>query len=231
MTDAQKVINVAVEWAKEIGVKFSVEKTVVMLFTKKRSSSYQMPKDLQIYGLEIPFSKTAKYLGVTQGDKLSWKPNIENKIKKAKRTLMVIRSVVGKSWGLSPECAKWSWTGVTRSALTYGAIVWSRTASHSWTNKKLQRLQRLTLSQISHVRPSSPLAALEIMYRVPPFDLFIQNCAQKVSIRVKPDTSWQPRAKTKARVAHRRHLRHQLPARLWQAGTDDITPEKVWEKN
>jgi hypothetical protein len=91
MKDAQKAINVALEWAKEMGVEFSVEKTVVMLFTNKRSSSYQMPKGLQIYGQEIPFSKTAKYLGVTPDDKLSWKLPIENKIKKAKRTLMAIR--------------------------------------------------------------------------------------------------------------------------------------------
>jgi hypothetical protein len=44
--------------------------------------------------------------------KLSWKPHIENKIKKAKRTLMAIRPTIGKSWGPSPMCARWSWTGV-----------------------------------------------------------------------------------------------------------------------
>jgi hypothetical protein len=204
---------------------------LVMLFTNKQSSSYQMPKGLQIYGQEIPFSKTAKYLGVTLDDKLSWKPHIENKIKKAKRTLMVIQSVVGKSGGPSPECAKWSWTGVIRPALTYRAIVWSRTASQSWAKKKLQRVQRLALSQISHVRPSTPSAALEIMYRVNPLDLFIQNCAQNAAIRVKPDISWQPLAKARARVTHSRHLQHQFPAGLWQADTDEITHEKVWEKN
>jgi hypothetical protein len=47
MKDAQKAINMAVEWAKEMGVEFIVEKTVVMLFTNKRSSSYQMPKGLK----------------------------------------------------------------------------------------------------------------------------------------------------------------------------------------
>jgi hypothetical protein len=133
--------------------------------------------------------KTAKYLGVTLADKLSWRPHIENKIKKAKRTMMAIRSVIGKSWGPSPECAKWSWTGVIQPALSYGAIVWSRTASQSWAKKKLQIVQRMALSHISHVRPSTPSAALD-MYGVPPLDLFIQNCAQNAAIRVKPDTSW-----------------------------------------
>jgi hypothetical protein len=195
MKDAQKAINVAVEWAKEMGVEFSVEKTVVMLFTNKRASSYQMPNSLKLYRQAIPFSKMAKYLGVTLDDKLSWRPHIENKIKKAKRTLMAIRSTIGKSWGPSLMCARWSWTGVIRPALTYGAIVWSRTASQAWAKKKLQILQRMTLSQIAHVRPSTPSAALEVMYGVPPHDLFIQNCARNAAIRVKPDTTWQPQAK------------------------------------
>jgi hypothetical protein len=89
----------------------------------------------------------------------------------------------------------------------------------------------MALSQISHVRPSTPLAALEIMYGVPLFDLFIQNCAKNAAIRVKPDTSWQPPAKARARVAHGRQLQHQFLAGLWQADTDEITHENVWEKN
>jgi hypothetical protein len=144
---------------------------------------------------------------------------------------MATHSVIGKSWGPSPECAKWSWTGVIQPALTYGAIVWSRTASQSWAKIKLQRLQRMALSQIAYVRPSTPSAALEIMYGVPPLDLFIQNCAQNAAIRVKRDTSWQPPAKDRARVAHGRHLQHQFPAGLWQADTDEITHENVWEMN
>jgi hypothetical protein len=57
----------------------------------------------------------------------------------------------------------------------------------------------MALSQIAHIRPSTPSAALEIMDGVPPpLDLFIQNCAQNAAIRVKPDTSWQPPAKDKA---------------------------------
>jgi ribonuclease HI len=60
-------------------------------------------------------------------------------------------------------------------------------------------------------------------------DLFIQNFAQNASIRVKPDTSWQPPAKDKARVAH--HPQHKFPAGIWQADTDKIIHENVWEKN
>jgi hypothetical protein len=150
-----------------------VEKTVVMLFSKKRASSYKMPTQLRLYGKEIPYSKTPKYLGITLDDKLSWRPHIENKTKTAKCTLMAICSTIGKSWGPSPMFARYSWTGVIRPALTYGAVVWSRTATQAWAKTKFQRLQRMRLLQIAHVRPSTPSAALEVMYGVPPLDLFI----------------------------------------------------------
>jgi hypothetical protein len=103
--------------------------------------------------------------------------------------------------------------------------------SQFWAEIKLQRLQRMALSQIAHVRPSTPSAALEIMYGVPPLDLFIQNYAQNAAISVKPDTTWQPPGKNKARVAHGRHLQHRFLAGLWQADTNEITHENVWEKN
>jgi hypothetical protein len=103
-----------------------------------------MLRQLQLYGKEIPFSKTAKYLEITIDDELSWKPHIENKIKKAKRTLMAIRSTIRKSWGPSPMCARWSWTGVIRPALTYGAVVWSRTTTQAWAKTKFQRESAVT---------------------------------------------------------------------------------------
>jgi hypothetical protein len=211
-----------------MGVKFSAEKTV--LFTTKRPTSYQMPAGLKLYGQSIPFSKTAKYLDVTLDNKLSWKPHIKNKIKKAKRSPMAVRSVIGPTWGPSLACARWSWTSVVRPALIHSSIVWSRVASHKWLISKLKQLQRLALSQVAHVRPSTPSAALEVMYGVPPLDLHIKNCAQNAAIRVRPDTSWQPPVRPKARVSHGKFLEHSFPPGLWQADRDEIPKEKAWGK-
>jgi hypothetical protein len=96
---------------------------------------------------------------------------------------------------------------------------------------KLARLQRLALSQIAHVWPGTPSAALEICYGVVPLDLQVEYTAQAAAIRVKPDTSDLPPAKPKGRTAHARHLESHFPAGLWQIETDECCKEKAWSKN
>jgi hypothetical protein len=144
---------------------------------------------------------------------------------------MAVRSVIERTWGPSPLCARWSWTSVVRPALTYGSIVWSRVASQKWLITKLKPLQRLALSQVAHVRPGTPSTALEIMYGVPPLELHIKNCAQNAAIRVQPDTSWQPPVLPKARVGHEKYLEHSFPQGLWQADTDEIPKENTWGRD
>jgi hypothetical protein len=188
-------MNIAADWASCIGVEFSTTKTVAMLFTRKRKKSYQSQGRLKLEGKPLPWVKEAKYLGVTIEENLSWQPHITAKIKKAKKTLMAAKSSISKSWGPSPDCARWLWTGVVRPGKLYGSFVWSRA-----------RLQRLALSQIAHVRPVTPSAALEICYGVVPLDLQVAYTAQAAAIRVKPDTSDLPPAKKKGRTEHARHL-------------------------
>jgi hypothetical protein len=102
--------------------------------------------------------------------------------------------------------------------------------SQKWLITKLKRLQRLALSQVAYVRPSTPSTALEVMYGVPPLDLHIKNFAQNAAIRVRPDTSWQLPIRPKARVSHGKYLEHSFPPGLWQADTDEISKENTWGK-
>jgi ribonuclease HI len=231
MQRAQQAINISVQWAEDYGVEFSVKKTVVMICTRKTLTD--LPPPLTLYGEQIPFSNTAKYLGVTLDSKLTWKPHLELKIKAAKRALMATRSYLSKTWGPSPKCARWSWTGVVRPALTYGCVVWAKACTTKTQINTLTKLQRLALMQVAHVRKGTPTAALEIMYGVPPLDLFITEMALKATTRIPCDEIWQPRVRLRQKVVigHMRFLELSAPERFWALKYDECSPEYLWEQN
>ena len=98
---------------------------------------------------------------------------------------MMLRNVFANTWGPQPRITRWAYTGIVRPSLTYGSVIWARVAKSPDVSKKLRQLQRLALVQISHVRRSTPTAALELIYNLPPLDLFVWECALKTIARVK----------------------------------------------
>ena len=70
----------------------------------------------------------------------------------------------------------------------------SRGIVEQWTRnqKMLKSLQRLALIQIANVRRSTPTAALELLYNVPPLDLHIWETALKTAVRLGISPNWVP---------------------------------------
>ena len=68
-------------WGKKCGLTFNASKTLVLLFTKLSAArkKYEGKKLVKMDGIQIPFSNSVKYLGVTLDNKLTWKPHIEAK--------------------------------------------------------------------------------------------------------------------------------------------------------
>ena len=68
------------------GLEFSHAKTKVLFITRRKGRKAEPPAPLMIYGKELEYSETAKYIGVTIDNKLSWRQHIQNKMKSAKAT-------------------------------------------------------------------------------------------------------------------------------------------------
>ena len=91
---------------------------------------------------------------------------------------------------------------------------------------ELKKLQRLALVQIAKLRPSTPTTALQIIYNVPPLDLFLWETAQKTILRTCADPKWVPNP-TKG---HQHLLLEFLPP-VSRQGLDNIKKTLTWEMN
>ena len=90
---------------------------------------------------------------------------------------MLIKQGIGSTWGPPPKVQLWMYTGIVRPALTYGAVVWARRASTAFMHRQLKTVQRLGLTMLAPMRPSTPTSGLEMVAGLPPLDLHIRELA------------------------------------------------------
>ena len=233
---AKHALKKAGRWARRAGVSFCPNKTAVMFFSR---GNFKPNKQLHLNGVPLPWSTQTKYLGITIDHNLSFLPHIEKKLAQAKKKLMVLRHVFDQTWGPHPKVTRWSYTGIVRPAITYGSIAFASKLTSKSISDRLKRIQRLALIQIAKVRPSTPTSALEIIYDVPPLDLFIKETALKTALRLGINPTWIPQL-TKG---HQHVLLESLstlslgeatslnPTLCPQQCMDDNRKELSWEKN
>ena len=178
---AQQAIQIAEKWAKKVGVQFSPEKTAVIIFTRRKGKPN---KRLKLYGKEVDYVKSTKYLGVIFDDKLTFKEHFEEKIKNAKKALHMAKKAFSKNWGPNPKKIKYLYTGIIRPALTYGSIIWHTAVDKNTAKEKLKKLNRLAMLTMAHVRRATPTDGLEVIYDLPPLDLIIKEMAAKAFVRL-----------------------------------------------
>ena len=171
----QSKINEALSWGGKHKLLFSPQKTVAVMFTRKIKKPLVPIPNIKVGDFTVPYSTTAKYLGVIMDHKLSWTTHIENKIKACKRLLHKVRATAGSLWGLSPKLALWLYKSIVRPKLTYGCLVWARVTEFKRIKRKLNSLQRLALKMLGHFRKSTPGPGLEILTLTTPLDLHIRQ--------------------------------------------------------
>ncbi len=229
----QEALDETLNWGRRHGLQFSAPKTVVLLVTHRRK--YFLPPPLQMDGVSIPYSTTARYLGVTLDSKLSWRPHCMDKIRKAKMHLARLKSAMGKLWGCPPKQTRWLYTGIVRPAITYGCIVWMRVCSQQWFLKEAGRLNRLALLSLGNFRRGTPTAGLEIIAYLPPLDLVIKKEAVMAYFRTESQTKLS-RSLLYTKIPTKRGHRQLCLELLSDVGitnneTDDIPEIFIWERH
>lgn len=170
------------EWATEVGLKVSKEKTVAMVFSfKKLKEEIKVPP---IYdNAEIPIVDKTKYLGLIIDSKLSWTPHLKEKEAQARKLYHVYKRSIGGKWGPSPMMARWLWTNVLRPRITYGSIIWQQSIDTEGKINTLRKIQRQGLLNMGMFRNNMPGPVLEVIGGVPPLHLFLRETALKAAVR------------------------------------------------
>ena len=96
----QQALNVVVKWAAKEGLNISLQKTVIVPFTKRKKTEGLGP--LVLHGKELIMLDKVKYLDVILDSKLKWNQHLEKVIKKAQTTFVLVRHTCGNKWGLRP---------------------------------------------------------------------------------------------------------------------------------
>ena len=224
----QEAINIATAFGRDNGLEFRAKKTVVVMLTRKKFNPSRAPK-LYMGNFSLDFSEEAKYLGVTLDSRLTFGPHIRNKAASVKRLLFRVKSAVGQLWGPTPAIARWMYTSIVRPKLTYGSLIWAHRAQKF--RKILDRVQRLAMAGLTHIRRTIPTNRMEAILDLMPLDLHILQTACNVAFRIRGwnRTKWDG-------VMERHHRGHLLVMEgyLGQMGLKDTHPDqyngRLWNK-
>ena len=186
----QRELKKAFNWGKKESLIFVASKTNAVFFHRKKKAI--TPKKLTMDDKTIEYQNEVKYLGVYLDSRLKWKFHIEQKINKAKKSIMHLRNSIGSYWGIVPKILKWGYEGMIIPSLSYGCAVWSRIVQDGKIMKKLLTLNRLMMLTMIPVRRSCPTIGLEVILGISPLDIKIRELALNEMLRIIPHkrTKW-----------------------------------------
>ena len=222
----QKMLNDLTEWGKTCGLRFNPEKSVAVVFSRRRKTP---PFHLTIDGGKIEFKSEVKYLGVTLDSKLHWTPHINEKMTKTKRYLAKVANMTMKNWGPKPRLMRWAYLGIVRPRLCYGSMIWGHRAPHLIS--KLRRINRMAINTFANFPKSTPTAALEVMLDVMPLHLFCTQEAMLARLRLDKvlEFGWDGTSHTKNHaISHMKFVDDKLAGLDLIAERTDRCSKVIW---
>ena len=222
----QKMLDDLSAWGKTCGLRFNPEKSVAVVFSRRRKIP---PFSLKIDGGEIEYKTEVKYLGVTLDSKLHWTTHISEKLTKTKRYLGKIANMTRKNWGPKPKLMRWSYIGIVRPMLCYGAMIWGHRAPE--LIEKFRRINRMAMNTFANFPKSTPTTALEVMLDVKPLHLFCVEEALAARIRLDDvlEFEWHRTSHTKRHsVSHMKFLNDKLAKYQITPGQTDRCHDLMW---
>jgi hypothetical protein len=181
---AQPSINAMVDWGKESGLEFNTEKTVVVMYTQKKTTIKDYHEKVKVNGQIIEFSSEAKYLGITLDSRLNWNSHLKDKVSKARELLFAVKNSIAKTIGPKPSITRRAYKTLIVPMISYGCHLFADKLTTTTLQNELSRLNRLKCLSLGSVPPGMPTMAMEILLNLKPLDLEMLQIAIKTYARI-----------------------------------------------
>ncbi|XP_017779597.1 PREDICTED: RNA-directed DNA polymerase from mobile element jockey-like [Nicrophorus vespilloides] len=139
----QEALDQIEDWFRLWRIDVNPTKSVAVLFTRKRSTPSGA---LTVFGEDIQWKPSAKYMGVTLDKDLRFKQHIETARNKACATIKLLYPLMNRRSRLNIPSKLAIYKSIIRSGMTYASPAWGHAArTHLY---KLQVIQNKTLRTI-----------------------------------------------------------------------------------
>jgi len=96
----QDSLNKLVQWCNLNWFKTSMNKTVAVLFTRRRD---RIDNILKINGESVKVENKVKFLGTIFESQLNWNSHVSYIVDKCKKRLNLLRAISGNKWGANKK--------------------------------------------------------------------------------------------------------------------------------
>jgi len=173
-------LNKIQEWCDQWGFILSKEKTIAVIFARKRIEHIPI---LKLGDKTIEWKKEVKFLGVIFDTRLTWVQHIDYIVERCKKRLNFMRSVSGIAWGANKESLLIIYKALIRSVIDYGCSAYN-TASDN-VKYKLDKIQAQALRISCGAMKCTAVAALQVECGEMPLRLRREGLQYKYGIKIK----------------------------------------------
>ena len=177
----QLIVSHIKAWCDENELELSPDKSKLVLFTHKRKFHLHTP--IMIGDTPLHYTKDVRYLGVILDHKLKWNKHIQQVTNKANKSTMTATRTIGKSWGLTPQTARWIYNSITIPRVSYASHVWGLNPS-SAISHRLYKVQNQAARMIIHCPKYTSRKTMEITAGIPPLTEKVKERATSILFRL-----------------------------------------------
>ena len=176
-----RYLKLVFDWGEHAGVQVSTSKTLGLIL--KGHLNAERPPTIRVGSYSLKSSKYIKYLGIGIGERLTFKPHLEELSIKIKSAIGGLRRVLRKVWGLNKHTVKILYNGMLTPCAMYGAEIWGSTMNKQYARVLIERSQRVALYACLNVCRTVSTEAMQVLLGLPPWDLVALGQRRKHELR------------------------------------------------